>query len=201
MRQIASFISSVLPGKVTQRHLPGEEGVWIFIFGDMMIFAVFFSTFMYYRGENLEIFQRSQALLNINLGTLNTLLLLASSWFVVIAMEAVRQSRIKLAANLFSGAFLFGLSFCLVKIIEYSEKVSAGYTLNTDLFFTLYFVFTGVHLFHVILGLIVLSLIIRSCRNDEVTGDKIRFFEGGSCFWHMVDLLWIVLFPLLYLVD
>jgi nitric oxide reductase NorE protein len=93
-----------------------------------------------------------------------------------------------------------GACFVVVKVLEYHEKVAAGITPATNEFFTYYFVLTGLHLAHVLAGLAILLALSRLARTPQANPTRIAFFEGGSCFWHMVDLLWIVIFPLVFLV-
>ena len=184
----------------SERHLPGEEGVWIFILGDMLIFGLFFCVFMYYRVQSPELFVESQSSLNQHYGALNTLLLLTSSWFVVLGVQAVRENMGALAGKLFAGAFFCGLGFGVVKFFEYGEKISQGVTLVTNDFFMYYYVFTGIHFLHVIIGMGILIYLWRKSDAVSFVQSDVRNFESGASYWHMVDLLWIVLFPLLYLV-
>lgn len=183
-----------------KKHLPGEEGVWVFIFGDMMIFSLFFLVFLYYRNLDIDLFVSSQALLNQNLGALNTVLLLTSSWFVALGLHAVREARARFAFNAFRLAFVCGLGFGFIKYIEWGAKIREGYTLTSNDFFMYYYIFTGVHLLHVIIGMGVLVFLILKAKNGQCSSADIQAYESGGAYWHMVDLLWIVLFPLLYLV-
>lgn len=184
----------------TRTHLPGEAGIWIFIVGDMTVFGLFFATFMFYRGENPALFASSQALLDQNWGAINTLVLLLSSLFVVIALNAWRAGRMALSRQLLAAALICGLAFVAVKYFEWGEKLRAGFTLSTDEFFMYYYVFTGIHLLHLVLGLGVLVFMIGLSRRPNPVAKNSMLMEGGACYWHMVDLLWIVLFPILYLV-
>jgi len=181
------------------RHLPGEEGVWVFILGDMMIFSLFFCVYSYYRSLEPALYLQSQALLNQNFGAINTIFLLASSWFVVLAVHSVRGGEGHLAPRFIALAFLCGLAFAVVKVLEYSEKIGEGISLVTNEFFMYYFIFTGIHFLHVLIGLAVLAFLWRRARSGVHTKKERVFLESGASFWHMVDLLWIVLFPLLYL--
>jgi nitric oxide reductase NorE protein len=183
-----------------ETHLPGEEGVWVLIFGDMLLFGVFFATFLFYRGREPELFTESQTHLSVTIGIINTLLLLTSSLFVVTGVRAIRQGAQKLAPALFFGAFLCGAGFGFDKYLEYSEKISHGITPGTNNFFMYYFILTGLHMFHVLIGMGVLTFMIVQSRKPDMTARRFGYVEGGACFWHMVDLLWIVLFPLIYLV-
>ena len=183
------------------RHVPGETGTWIFIFGDMLVFAVLFATYLYYRGADPGLFNSSQEALNPTYGAVNTLLLLVSSLLVVLAVHCVRRGMRGVAPRLIAGAFACGAGFSVMKIVEYSDKVGHDITPATNDFFMYYFVLTGLHWFHLLLGLAVLSYLFVLSRKPSLTPRQFAFYEGGACFWHMVDLLWIVLFPLLYLVN
>jgi nitric oxide reductase NorE protein len=181
------------------RHLPGEPGVWVFILGDMLIFAVFFLVFIYYRSHDVPLFRQSQAALNQGYGAFNTFLMLSSSWFVALAVQAARSHRAVLSARLFALAFGCGVGFVVVKFFEYSEKIRAGLTLTSNDFFMYYFVFTGIHLMHVLIGMGVLILLWTTVRRG-VDAKSVNILESGASFWHLVDILWIVLFALLYLI-
>ena len=181
-------------------HLPGEVGVWVFILGDMMVFALFFVTFIYYRAQDVELFVASQAMLDQNRGALNTLLLLASSWFVVLGVHALHQHLNRLAPRLFGLALLCGLGFVVVKFFEYREKLRHGVTPATNDFFMYYFIFSGIHLLHVLIGIGVLAFMVRHLRKHAATAPNMVLIESGASYWHLVDLLWIVLFPLFYLI-
>lgn len=183
-----------------RRKVPGEEGTWIFIFGDMCVFAVFFAYYLVSRGHSPELFAASQETLNRNFGAVNTVLLLVSSLLVVLAVKAMRVDRRELAQRLIVGAFACGIGFVVVKVFEYHEKIADGHTPSENEFYLLYFVLTGLHLFHLVLGLITLIVLFMLARKPELSRHQWAFFEGGTCFWHMVDLLWIVLFPLIFLV-
>ena len=194
--------------KKPKPHVPGEVGIWVFILGDMVIFGLFFIVFVYYRGLNVDLYTQSQATLNQNYGAINTLFLLASSWFVAMAVDDMRNKTVKLAPVFFPLAMLCGLGFGVVKIIEYSEKLSAGITITSNDFYMYYYIFTGLHFLHVLIGMGVLVFLWHRARlaakqaltRDAAVIDKdMVLIESGASYWHMVDLLWIVLFPLLYL--
>lgn len=185
--------------KERSTHIPGEEGVWVLIAGDMMAFALFFATFVFYRAQNPVIYLESQTLLSQDYGAINTLLLLTSSLFVVMAVNAAKAGRGKVASQLLSLSFLCGLGFGVVKFLEYGEKLQAGITISTNDFFMFYFVLTGIHFMHLLIGMVVLAFLIAMTKRKTLSEREIMTLEAGAVFWHMVDLLWIVLFPLLYL--
>ena len=183
------------------RHVPGEPGVWIFLFGDMVVFGVFFATFMYQRSLAPELFDESRQTLSIGIGLANTLVLLTSSLFVVTAIRAIRIVAAAGRTVLLVGALVCGLAFVGLKVIEYAAKVNEGHIPTQNAFYLYYFILTGLHLFHVFIGILVLVLLLTQAGHAELSGNRMAFVEGGACFWHLVDLLWIVLFPLLYLVS
>jgi nitric oxide reductase NorE protein len=183
------------------RHVPGEPGVWIFLFGDMVVFGVFFATFMYQRSLAPGLFDESRHTLSIGIGLTNTLILLTSSLFVVTAIRAIRHAQRRAAQLLLAGALVCGLAFVGFKAIEYTAKVAAGHVPTQNNFYLYFFILTGLHLFHVLIGIVVLILLLTQARHTELSATRMAVVEGGACFWHLVDLLWIVLFPLLYLVS
>ena len=185
--------------RVKPKRLPGVEGIWVFIGADSVIFAILFLTFMQDRLKNPALFEASRHTLNINLGGIDTLILLTSSWSVALAVQAMKRDLVHLEPRYLLGGALTGLMFVVSKSIEYFEKFAHGLTPGTNPFFMWYFTLTGIHLAHVLLGTSLLTYLwIRSRRG---TYDHLHKAvpESVASFWHLVDLLWIVLFPLLYL--
>jgi nitric oxide reductase NorE protein len=180
-------------------HLPGEVGVWMFVMGDLMMFGLLFTVFVYYRAEDVPLFSQSQATLNQTYGLFNTLLMLSSSWFVATGMQSARLAQSKAAATLFALAFACGAGFVGVKYFEYSEKIRAGLTLVTNDFYMYYFMMTGIHLMHVVIGMGILAYLWSLARASKFDPPNISMMESCATFWHMVDILWVVLFGLLYL--
>ncbi len=183
-----------------QRHLPGEEGIWVFIVGDLLAFSLLFITFAYYRSLSPELYANSRLELNLHYGAINTLILLFSSWFVVQGCSAFRDGLRLQAKRHFCIAWLFGAAFGVVKVLEYREKISSGITPLSNDFFMYYFILTGIHFFHLIIGMAVLAWMISRCQPHTYRPDGIGGVEGGGAYWHMVDLLWVVIFPLLYMI-
>jgi len=181
------------------RRLPGVEGVWVFVIADMTVFAVLFGSFIVSRHHNPALFEASRHALNPNFGGVNTLILLTSSWCAALALDAVRKSSFVLAQRFIGGALLCGVAFMVSKAIEYTEKLEAGVSILTNDFFMYYFALTGIHLFHVLAGNIVLIVLWFMARSRSFDPERPVVLECGAIYWHMVDLLWVMLFPLLYL--
>ena len=182
-----------------ERHLPGEAGIWIMIFGDMLMFSLMFGVFLFYRRADLELFESSQAHLNKTLGLINTFLLLTSSWFVAMAVQAARAHRTRATVMMFRFALACGVGFAVVKIVEYTQKIRAGIVINSNDFYMYYYMFTGIHFLHVLIGMGVLAFMAHYASDGKFSAIKIGHIESAASFWHVVDLLWIALFALLYL--
>ncbi|WP_370942242.1 cytochrome c oxidase subunit 3 [Amycolatopsis sp. cg5] len=181
-------------------RVPGEYGVWIVLFGDMMIFAVIFATFLHYRTRDLSGFVYSSRQLSQELGALNTVVLLSSSFLVACAVRSFRVPRARRTAPaLIRGGLVLGAVFCVIKIVEYVDKLSRGITPATGDFWMFFYVLTGLHLVHLLGGMAVLWFLLRISRQDELPANRMVLVECGALYWHMVDLLWVEIFPLLYL--
>ncbi|MBB3606108.1 nitric oxide reductase NorE protein [Mycolicibacterium sp. BK556] len=190
----------VKPTNATERRIPGEEGIWVFVLGDMTVFALFFATFMYSRGKNPQSFAAGHADLHVALGTVNTVLLLTSSLLVAIGVQRVLGGAHRDATRLFTAAIGCGAGFVGVKAIEWTQLFSAGKGVGSGEYFSYYFVFTGIHLMHVLIGMAILGRLVFLTRRPALEAPQRRLCETGGIFWHMVDLLWVVLFALFYLV-
>lgn len=180
----------------TRGHIPGESSMWFFVIGDLIIFAGYFLAYMYYRSQDPDLFLESQARLNLDIGAANTVVLLTSSLFVALGTSAARSEKTADGVRLIGFALILGVAFPVLKLFEYVPEVLAGVTPGTNVFFMFYYVMTGLHLCHVMLGLVILSFVIRDLRDPA--RKNISFVETGATYWHMVDVLWLVLFALLY---
>jgi nitric oxide reductase NorE protein len=197
MRDLVQLSDAANPP--VMRHLPGESGIWIMIFGDMLMFSIMFAVFLFYRRADLPLFESSQAHLNQTLGLINTFFMLTSSWFVAMAVQAARAHRARSTVMMFRLALACGVGFSVVKVVEYAQKIRAGIVINTNDFYMYYFMFTGIHFLHVLIGMGVLAFMAYYASDGKFSEIKVGHIESGASFWHVVDLLWIALFALLYL--
>src|ERR1700743_1835688 len=197
MTDVAQDVGQSRPAADARGHVPGESSMWFFVIGDLLIFAVYFVGYMYFRGQNHELFLKSQARLNLDIRAVNTVVLLTSSLFAALGTQAARAGNRADALRRFWAALAFGAAFPLLKMFEWIPEITNGLTPGTNLFFMYYYVMTGMHLCHVALGLVIMCFIIRNLKTAEAP--KISFVETGATYWHMVDVLWLVLFALLYL--
>ena len=180
--------------------LPGDFAIWIFILAEMLVFGVMFIVYAFTRAYQLEVFNASQLTLSRGLGTLNTVILITSSYFVVRAVSAIKLGNSRSSAWWLIGTILSGGMFVAVKLWEFNQKFSAGITLETNDFYMFYLTLTFFHLMHVLMGMIILACIVYKLRYGDYSAAEYTGVETGASFWHMVDLLWIVLFPLIYII-
>jgi nitric oxide reductase NorE protein len=176
-------------------HLPGDGAMWVMVLGDMLIFSAYFLIYMVHRALAPEAFLAAQQHLNVTVGVINTMVLLTSSWFVVRGVTAARSGHSDQAVRLLYRAATCGLLFIAIKVYEWSTEITHGYTLHNG-FFSFYYALTGVHVFHVTLGLVILGFCVRELRVPARR--RMSIVEQGATYWHMVDLLWVVIFGLLY---
>lgn len=182
--------------KGSLRRIPGEAGVWVLIFGDLFVFALFFGTFAYYRLLETAVFAASHDALNQPIGLLNTILLLTSSLFVVQGVEAGRRGKTRPARLWTAAAMVLGSAFIALKVVEYAQKIAEGHSPTSNNFFTLYFAFTGIHALHVLVGLGVLAFLRE--RQKTVRHGHDHIADSCGLYWHMVDVLWVVIFAIFY---
>lgn len=180
-------------------RIPGEPGIWLFVAGDLIVFSTFFILIALGQREQSALFFQSRAQLDLGAGLFNTLLLLTGSWCVALGVQRCRNAVVGTASRFFSLGILCGLGFVANKGLEWKAKFAQGISPKTNDFFMYYFVFTGIHLLHVLAGIGVLCMIRSLSQHSVLNARQMRTLESGATFWHLVDLLWIVLFALLYL--
>jgi nitric oxide reductase NorE protein len=189
-----------LTAAVQSSRPPGTDGVWTFVFIDMIIFLMMFLSFMIERLRHVALYAASQLRLNEFFGLANTLILLTSSWMVVEAVQAARRNEVRRVRRFLSIAWILGLAFAVDKFVEYYLKIRAGVTPASNSFYSFYFFITIVHFFHVIAGMFFIAYCRGNARLRVGSGRYVTGLENVGLFWHFVDVLWIFIFPLLYLV-
>lgn len=181
------------------KALLGDLAIWFFIFMELAVFGIFFCVYAYTRSTHLELFHQYQLSLNQSIGFTNTLLLITSSYFFVNAVTAIRQDEEKQCIRWLSWGILLGIFFLILKSYEFHEKFSQGISLDTNTFYMFYLSLTMFHQFHVALGVVIMIAILWNTKNHRYDSDNHTGIETGAVYWHMVDLVWIILFPLVYI--
>ena len=189
----------VEPTPAHPRRLPGDSGVWMFISADTLAFGLFFLVFTVGRVAQPTLFADSARHLSVGLGLLNTLILLTSGWLMALAVQAAREGMRERLVRCLMLTMVVGSGFAITKVFEYVTKVRSGITMLTNEFFMYYFAFTGVHFLHFLVGMVVLATCLAKARRDPLDEHFRIWIESSASYWHMVDLLWIILFPLLYI--
>ncbi len=177
-------------------RIPGDPNMWIFILGDFLIFSVYLVIFMIDKHRDPGVFLEQQRRVHLGVGVFDTVLLLTSSLLVARGVAAARGERYRSAVAAVTGAGLCGLVFAVVKAGEWVSEMHSGATFPSGPFFMYYYMLTGIHLFHVVLGLVVLGLVVRDLRDPRRR--RLSMTETGATYWHMVDLLWLLIFALVY---
>jgi len=185
----------------SKRELPpGDFGIWIIIYVELVTFGALFLGYAFSRRLEIELFNESQLLLNQQTGFINTLVLITSSWFVVQSVKLIKQGQSKeIAARWLLSAIAMGFIFIMIKSMEFSDKFEQGINLSTNTFFMFYLLLTVFHFLHVVLGIVILFTLYQNTKKSKYTQDSHEGLLTGASYWHMVDLLWIVLFPLVYI--
>lgn len=179
-----------------QRGVPGQIDIWYFVLVEVIIFSSYFVTYMLYRVWESDLFLQSQAQLSQNFGALNTVILLVSSWLVARAVQSAREQKFDAAQKLVMMTMGCGVLFIVSKVFEWTSKIHQGFELSTNRFFSFYYFLTGIHVLHVLIGFVFLSVLIYQLRSPQRR--SINVIESGAIFWHMVDFLWVIIFALLY---
>ncbi len=191
---------SVAQGIIKKDPLPGDLAIWFVIMAEMLVFGVFFIVYVVVRSNNVELFNEYQLELHRMGGVINTIVLITSSYFVALGIYAIRKGNVQRTGNMLLLAIFMGAIFVGVKIWEYSHVFGAGINLSTNTFYTFYISLTFFHFMHVMLGMGILAIIYYYLRQGKYTAESHMDIETGASYWHMVDLLWIVLFPLVYII-
>ncbi len=186
------------PAVRDKQALPGDFAIWIFIYAELLVFGIFFLAYAFARAQNVELFNEYQQTLNRETGAINTLLLITSSYFVVMAVNAIRRNAARRCSQWLMLAMLGGAVFVVVKMSEFVAKYADGVNLSTNIFYMFYLSLTFFHFMHVLMGMVILAAVAVKAYRGGYSAQDYTGVETGASYWHMVDLVWIVLFPLVY---
>jgi cytochrome c oxidase subunit 3 len=185
-------------------------GMWLFLFTELILFGGLFLLYAVYFKRYPHEFAAGGTQLDWTMGTANTVILLTSSLFAAMAVTAVQRAELRRAVWMIVGTILCAAGFMVIKYFEWSAKIGHGiYPGSTQLkageagesvFFSLYFMTTGIHGLHVLIGGVLLAMIGVRVRSGAVNSGNYILLENGALYWHLVDLIWIFIFPLYYLI-
>lgn len=200
MQSIAAegVLGPLAEGPEPARYPPGDLAIWVFILAELAVFAAFFGAYAVTRLNNLELFNHYQLTLDRQAALVNTLALITSSYFVVRALAAIRQDDSAGCVRWLLGALALGALFLGVKSYEYSHHLAQGIRLSSNRFYMFYLSLTFFHFMHVIMGMVILGAVALKARRGGYSAAQHTGVETGASYWHMVDLVWLILFPLVY---
>lgn len=168
---------------------------------ELFTYAVAMIVFLIHRTNDLESFTHAQTALNVQIGTLNTLILISSGFFVAEAVEDYKGDKLSASAKkLFVGGLL-GIAFLGIKLYEYNSKIISGHAMGDGGFLDYYWGLTAFHFVHVVIGTLLLFAMAVHLKRGKKFADADAGIETGATFWHLCDLIWIMIFPMLYLLD
>jgi nitric oxide reductase NorE protein len=165
---------------------------------ELLVFGLFFASYAVTRIDNIELFEFYQQNLDRRAALWNTLALISSSYFVVQAVLAVKKLRQQQAFIYMVLALLMGLAFMVIKTQEFAHHIDQGVTLSTNTFYMFYLSLAFFHYLHVLLGMVILAVLAYNLHKGRYGPGQYNGLESGASYWHMVDLVWIILFPLVY---
>jgi len=186
-------------------------GMWLFIFTELLLFGGLFLVYSIFRTDYPKNFHEASLELNVTIGAINTIALLFSSMTIAMALTAIQRRETKRTLLLIGVTILMALVFLVNKYFEWGHKFEHGLYPGSDLmalldrghllYFSLYFFMTGLHAFHIIVGMILLTICLIKVKKGTINDDQFVLLENSALYWHLVDLIWIFLFPLLYLIS
>ncbi|MGB0807031.1 MAG: cytochrome c oxidase subunit 3 [Salibacteraceae bacterium] len=179
---------------------PGGILIWLIIILEIFTFLGAILVFLYSRKENLADFEISSNTLNPIVGTLNSIVLITSGYFMAESINRLKENQNQKAAKNILIGLVLGLVFLAIKGSEYALKIEAGYTLGYDTYFTFYWLLTGFHFVHVLFGIGMLGFMYSAVKQKKYDSNNYADVESSAVYWHMCDLIWILIFPILYLI-
>lgn len=184
-----------------RRYPPGDLAIWAFILAELLVFGVFFLAYAFARTHDVELFNASQLELDRTSGFINTMLLISGSYFVVLAVNRIQHGHSRACTRWLIASMACGAAFLVLKMVEFSGKIEAGINMSTNTFYMFYLGLGFFHFMHVVLGMVILGAITLKAWRGGYHATDHAGVETGAAYWHMVDLVWIVLFPLIYLLN
>ncbi len=195
-----------------QQRESAKLGMWVFLLTEILFFGGLFCAYAIFRAWNPEMFLNAHKALNVTLGTINTLVLISSSLTIALAIHSLQTDKKRNAIIFLVLTLLFAVTFLVIKYFEYSHKIHLGqlpgkyYTYtgiagnNPHIFFSIYFGMTGLHALHIIIGIVVIAMMLVKTIRNQFSSEYYTPVEMTGLYWHLVDIIWIYLFPLLYLI-
>lgn len=178
----------------------GKLGMWVFLASEIMLFGAFISAYIVLRMGSPMFGVPAEEIMGRPLATINTFVLITSSVTMVLALAAIQGNNVKKFAGYLILTSILGLTFLVIKGFEYQHKIHEGLTITSSLFGSFYYTMTGLHALHMIGGLIFNAYILFNGLRGKYNNGHFERVEYAGLYWHFVDLVWVILFPVFYLV-
>ncbi|TGM87097.1 cytochrome c oxidase subunit 3 [Leptospira bouyouniensis] len=175
---------------------PGGILIWLIVFVEVITFCMGIGSLIFDKAQNPSGFQAMQSQLNRSFAFWNTIFLLTSGFLLALSVYAKEKQKEPIFIFGILGSIIFGLGFLILKFLEFENKWSLGFTLGISVFFSYYWLLTGFHYLHVVVGLLILLIVFFTRKNIKFVN-----IEAAAIFWHMCDLIWLILYPALYLIQ
>jgi len=180
----------------SEAYVPGQPDMWAFVLFESFLFTGYFLVYMVCRTQSPELFLRSQAELDLRIGTFNTLVLLTSSWTMARCVKAAREGSFPSASTNAFLTMLFGFVFLVSKVSEWAQEIRKGFGFSSNEFFSFYYFLTAIHFLHLLIGFVVLGVVVHQLSSPARRSQEL--IETGATYWHTIDFLWVIIFSLLY---
>ncbi len=196
---------------VHRDDIGAKTGMWLFLFTELLLFVGLILVYVVFRANYSHEFHEAAGHLNVKIGVINTLILVTSSLTIVISLAKMQRGNVETASDYLWITIGIGALFLMNKFVEWFEKISHDYypgsaylkTLpnGESIFYSLYYSLTGLHALHVIIGMTIMAFIIKQISDGKITPDNHVKLENNALYWHLVDVIWIILLPLFYLTN
>lgn len=196
---------------VHRDDIGSKIGMWLFLFTELLLFVGLILVYVVFRANYSNEFHEAAGHLNVKIGVVNTLVLLTSSLTIVISLAKMQRGNSEASSDYLWITIGLGFVFLMNKFVEWFEKISHDYYPSSSLmktlpkgesiFYSLYYSLTGLHALHVIIGMTIMAFIIKQISDDKITCDNYVKLENAALYWHLVDVIWIILLPLFYLTN
>ena len=180
-------------------RFPGDPGMWVFVVVESLVFTSYFCIYLYARTQHQQAFRDAQSALTMPLGVLDTIVLLTSSWSIARCVQHMKAARYDAARQFAFATAGLGAFFFALKIVEWVHLIRDGRTFTSSDFMQHYFFLTGIHAMHLLIGFVALGVVVFQLSSPQRRSHQT--IETCSTYWHTVDLFWVVIFAMLYVVN
>ncbi len=211
MSEISVDKNNNLEHTVHRDDIGAKTGMWLFLFTELLLFVGLILIYVVFRANYTHEFHEAAEHLNVAIGVVNTLVLLTSSLTIVISLAKMQRGNPETSSDYLWITIGLGFVFLMNKFVEWFEKISHNYYPSSSLmetlpkgesiFYSLYYSLTGLHALHVIIGMTIMAFIIKQISDGKIKPDNHVKLENAALYWHLVDVIWIILLPLFYLTN